>query len=745
MTSMRRAIQLALAISLGGWATPFAWAGLPEGQTAFEREQYPEAMSHFKPLAERGDPQAQAAMAVMYRFGYGVPKDPKTALVWLRKAEAQGHAQSIFRIGEMKEFGEGEPADLAGAVVLYRRAADLGYPRAQTVLGALYADGVEVPQDDALAVQWYEKAAAQGDAVALTNLGRMLQAGRHVPKDEKKAAALFEQAAQKGHARAQAELGVAYLDAIGVKQDVATGVKWLSQAAEGGSDFGQFRLAWAYFEGQGVPADATQAMKWFRTSAEQGFSPAMRETGRRFELGEGAPADLKQARSWYERAAQDGDRLAMYYLGGLHDEGRGVVADKAHAVYWYLRAARLGETHALNDLGAMYFNGEFVAKDLVLAHALFKLAADAGQENGKKNFERTQAELGWSDRRKAEAISKRLGTPEGVDEVLDASLRAAQGRMEPPPDLDATCLPAPPEPAAAQFEAWSRDSHDRGYLWRVRKGERVSYVYGSLHVVRWPWSAPGPRLLEALEAVDAVAVEADVGNPAVMREAAARVPTVELHPAALERLLAALGPACTKVARTPSASAQRLWPLIALRDALALDLHLQVSPDMLLPMVARNRKLAVHSLEDPARVADASGPLFGDGNSAYMQKELSRSPADRRRLLMRIVDIWERGDLEALENTESWCECSLSSEEQVLFRRLNDDRNAGMVQKIDEIHSKGERVLAVIGALHMTGPQSVLKLLAQRGYVVERVQPLRPIGTTPKEIRVLRAGVPSER
>lgn len=738
-----RHIQCAIrivCISLLLTASP-SFAGWEEGQAAIDREQYAEALAHFKPLAEQGEARAQASVAAMYRYGLGVPKDAATALVWLRKAESQGHVSAIFRLGEMAEYGEGQPADIAVAVGYYRRAADLGHPRAQAVLGALHADGHGVAQDDGLAVQWYEKAAAQDDAMAQTNLGRMYKRGRGVTQDPKRAFALFEKAAQQGHARGQAELGIAYMDAIGVAEDGAAGVKWLRAAAEQESALGRFRLAWAYLEGNGVAADPAQAAGLFKQSAEQGLTAGMREYGRRLEFGEGVAADLAQARGWYERAAKEDDALSMYYLGTMYDEGNGITSDKAHAAYWYLRAARLDHAGALNDLGALYFNGEFVAKNMVLAHALFLRAKEAGDTNATGNLEKTQAALGSADRLAAQALSKQMANAKGMDEALSASLLAAQGRSAKAPDFHAVCLPMAPDPSAAQAEAWARDAHDRGFLWRIRKGEHSSYLYGTLHVVKMPWGLPGPRLMETLDAVDVVAVEADIQK---MQETGNRLKlgsadTRPLDPALMERFNALAGPACAEVAKKTKASPLMLTTLITMREAAAQDLYITLAPDLLLPQVARNRKLKVEALEAPQRVFDTVESKLGGEFEASLQGMLKSPPEYRRRLLAGLASLWESGDFDRLETYESWCNCTKTEVDRRVLQGLNDDRNEGMAQAIDAIHSKGQRVLAAVGSFHMIGEKSLLKLLTAKGYSVERVPPLRPAGPTPSEIRVVQA------
>ena len=56
------------------------------------------------------------------------------------------------------------------------------------------------------------------------------------------------------------------------------------------------------------------------------------------------------------------------------------------------------------------------------------------------------------------------------------------------------------------------------------------------------------------------------------------------------------------------------------------------------------------------------------------------------------------------------------------MRALNDERNPALAERIDALHSEGRPLFAAVGALHMTGPQSLLRLLAARGFRIERVE-----------------------
>ena len=53
-----------------------AWAGLDEGNAAYERGDYATALQEYHPLAKRGDARAQFKLGVMYAKGEGVTSRP---------------------------------------------------------------------------------------------------------------------------------------------------------------------------------------------------------------------------------------------------------------------------------------------------------------------------------------------------------------------------------------------------------------------------------------------------------------------------------------------------------------------------------------------------------------------------------------------------------------------------------------------------------------------------------------------
>lgn len=80
---------------------PQANAGLNEGFSALQKGDYATARHEWRPLAVRGNVDAQFCMGVMYNAGQGVAQDFKEAAKWYRLAAAQGHAEAQFNLDRM--------------------------------------------------------------------------------------------------------------------------------------------------------------------------------------------------------------------------------------------------------------------------------------------------------------------------------------------------------------------------------------------------------------------------------------------------------------------------------------------------------------------------------------------------------------------------------------------------------------------------------------------------------------------
>jgi uncharacterized protein len=76
---------------------------------AYERKDFAQALSVWKPLAEQGNAEAQTLLGAMYWQGEGVARDHKEAARLYLLAAQQGYARAQYDIGFMYGFGEGIP------------------------------------------------------------------------------------------------------------------------------------------------------------------------------------------------------------------------------------------------------------------------------------------------------------------------------------------------------------------------------------------------------------------------------------------------------------------------------------------------------------------------------------------------------------------------------------------------------------------------------------------------------------
>ena len=223
-TSARSILALTiLAVASAGVAAPPSQHDLevPPLETLRER-------------AEAGDADAQFELALRYRDGRGVARDPRASLHWSRRAADQGHGAALDNVGfhYFQGLGVGQDFDVAfgyfksaaargsawgwynlgrchfgalgttqdfgRAIDAWRRGADAGHGLSATYVAIAYASGEGVAADPAEATRWARRAAELGDVPGLTLLGELLfQSGK--TDDARRA---WESAAARGSTQA---------------------------------------------------------------------------------------------------------------------------------------------------------------------------------------------------------------------------------------------------------------------------------------------------------------------------------------------------------------------------------------------------------------------------------------------------------------------------------------------------------------------------------------------------------------
>ena len=117
--------------------------------------------------AERGNVEAQFALAQAYDRGRDVPKDKIEAVRWYRLAALQGDAFAQNALGDNYWEGTGVPKNETEAARWWHLAATQGFAPAQHSLGKILSGGGQgVRSDKIQAYMWLALSAAQGDEEA---------------------------------------------------------------------------------------------------------------------------------------------------------------------------------------------------------------------------------------------------------------------------------------------------------------------------------------------------------------------------------------------------------------------------------------------------------------------------------------------------------------------------------------------------------------------------------------------------
>jgi uncharacterized protein len=140
-------------------------APLQAAQEAVDRGQWKTARQRLLPLAQKGNPVAQWALARLLELPTPV-RNLKQALHWYTQLAQAGAPAAMEAAGLAHYMGRGTPVDLPRAADWFRQAGNAGEVGAQYILATMYEKGQGVPLDERLALSWYERAAASGDDAA---------------------------------------------------------------------------------------------------------------------------------------------------------------------------------------------------------------------------------------------------------------------------------------------------------------------------------------------------------------------------------------------------------------------------------------------------------------------------------------------------------------------------------------------------------------------------------------------------
>jgi TPR repeat protein len=208
-------------------------APLDDAYIALRNGDHQRAMGLVMPYAENGVPFAQYVVGAIMDGGFGNPeKKPEDAVKWYLRAAEKGHPEAQAALARCYEEARGLPQDFTAARKWYAAASEQDIREAAYGLAVLESRGLGGPQDNAGAATHSRRAAEQGHTNAQVFLANLLISGEGLKQDHVEAVRWFREAAQTGHPEGQLGLGMAYRDGTGVEADIVIAYVWLSIAAK---------------------------------------------------------------------------------------------------------------------------------------------------------------------------------------------------------------------------------------------------------------------------------------------------------------------------------------------------------------------------------------------------------------------------------------------------------------------------------------------------------------------------------
>ncbi len=263
-------------------------------------------------------------------------------------------------------------------------------------------------------------------------------------------------------------------------------------------------------------------------------------------------------------------------------------------------------------------------------------------------------------------------------------------------------------------------------LWRVSDADSSIWLFGSVHLLK-PGTDWRTQLFDdLLVTVDKVYFEADVGAESQAQIAPLTFEVGYYRDGTLlsQRLDDETMAQLREVASAfdlpvPLLLIMRPWMVATTLSVLGLtedDYDPQLGVELVLG--AEVEKARSFYLETPEeQIMMLSG---GDESEEISMLKATLDSMDTMSAdIERMVDAWLAGTPEQLGEEFM---AQMGGYDESFVTRLIDERNANWAEQIEQMLEKNEEALLVVGAAHLIGDVSVVKMLEDKGFTSERVQ-----------------------
>jgi uncharacterized protein len=283
-------------------------------------------------------------------------------------------------------------------------------------------------------------------------------------------------------------------------------------------------------------------------------------------------------------------------------------------------------------------------------------------------------------------------------------------------------------PCVFDSDALAQTNDRRGFLWEVRKGKQIAYLFGTVHVGRPEFYPLPPSRLKQLQRADAIVLEADVSDGARAIAATQKYAVYPQNEPGLEkRLTPELRQRVESVLarnQLDAAPMMRMKPwmlgsVLALFEAAQAGYVPALSVEAYLMRLAKTDGKPILEFEGIEQQFELFEKAPWATQIAFLEEALKAvETRTARRELNRIVQAWETADRAALERVLAEMRAQTSLGSRFTIDTILLGRHPQMVRKIEAMMADGKTYVFAVGALHLVGPQGLVELLRARGYNV---------------------------
>lgn len=262
-------------------------------------------------------------------------------------------------------------------------------------------------------------------------------------------------------------------------------------------------------------------------------------------------------------------------------------------------------------------------------------------------------------------------------------------------------------------------------LWKVESPHTTLYLLGSIHALTQEEIPLNPVIQQAFQEVDSVVLEIDPGA-ASQPFAQAHMLQTGLLPKPLT-LHTQLSPASYTLVKShltqrglPIEPFQRFKPWFLALTLAALDLQtLGFSPEYGIDQVLWKQAQAEGKSIQSFETMEFQLSLF-DTMSPATQEQFIIHTLDDMEVMKRdtqlLIAAWRQGRIRDLQ-----ARLAAMKAFPELYDTLLVQRNHNWLPKIENLLKQKNRVMIIVGVLHLLGEEGLLNLLKEKGYVVQQL------------------------